>query len=119
MGVGTIFGRIGMAGGDNGMLLVFIFGGELPWPAKLLRRLILSSDSCLRTSGGGKGRASSGMIACCSTGGGGGKSGEGTRSGKLLLELLSLGFGGRSGTQSSIEMILPRIIGASKSFDKC
>lgn len=110
-----------MAGGDNGMLLVFIFGGELPWPAKLFLRLILSSDSCFsRTSGGGKGSASSSIISC-STGGGGGKSGEheGTRNGKLLLEVLNLGFGGRSGTQSSIEMILPRIIGASKSLDKC
>lgn len=43
--------------------------------------------------------------------GGGGRSGDGI----LKAEL----FGGLSGTQSSIEIILPMIIAPSKSFDKC
>lgn len=116
IGVGTILGRIGMAGGDNGMLLdfAFVWTFEL-WPAKLLRRLagfVFTSGSCFNSSGGGGGKGSSwSRTGILSTFGGGGKSGDGIRIEELL--------GGRSGTQSSSEIIWPMIIAPSKSFDKC
>ena len=116
IGVGTIFGRIGMAGGEIGLLLTFTFAWRFVlWPAKLLRRLAgfnFISGSSLSSSGGGGGSGSSWFIAgILSTFGGGGKSGDG-----ILIDEF---FGGLSGTQSSIEIICPIIIAPSKSFDKC
>lgn len=120
IGVGTIFGRIGMAGGDNGMLLTFTFVWTFVlWPAKLFRRLAgfrfrfnFNSGSCFNSSGGGGGSGSSWLNAgTLSTFGGGGNSGDGIR--------IDVFFGGRSGTQSSSDIIWPMIIAPSKSFDKC
>lgn len=118
IGVGTIFGRIGIAGGDIGMLLAFTFVcvcSLVLWPAKLLRRLAgfsLVSCSGFNSSGGGGGKGSSWLSGeTFSTFGGGGKSGEGIRSEGF--------FGGRSGTQSSIDIIWPIIIAPSRSFDRC
>lgn len=116
IGVGLILGRIGMAGGDSGMLLTFTLAcAFVLWPAKLFLRLVglsFNSGSCLSNSGGGGGKGSSWFRAgMFSTFGGGGKSGDGIRS--------DVFFGGLSGTQSSIEIILPMIIAPRRSFDRC
>lgn len=68
------------------------------------------------SAGGGGGNGSSGFVVvisfscCCNGNGGGGKSGLGIRSSGF--------FGGRSGTQSSNEIMGPITIGPSKSFDR-
>lgn len=116
IGVGTILGRIGTAGGDTAMPLAFTFACTFElWPAKLLRRLAvfsLTSGSGFNKSGGGGGSGSSWFNGeALSMLGGGGKSGDGIRKEPF--------FGGRSGTQSSSEMILPMIIAPCKSFDIC
>lgn len=93
-------------------------------PAKLLRRLgvlNLASDCsdfwriCRNISGGGGGNGSSWLswlVVTASGDGGGGKSGLGTRQSDLLRF-----FGGRSGIQSSSDMIGPITTGPSKSFE--
>lgn len=117
-------GFFGMAGGGGDRFSTVDArnsGFLLDDPAKLFRRLatgnlLSGSDSCRmwrNSSGGGGGSGSSWTAITASSaalaGGGGGKSGLGIR---------SMGFfGGRSGTQSSSEMIGPITMGPSKSFD--
>lgn len=90
-------------------------------PAKLLRRLggrglVSGSESCRtwrRTSGGGGGRGSSsgnGSPIAWVDGGGGGRSGLGMRRDGF--------FGGRSGTQSSSDIMGPMTMASSRSLDK-
>lgn len=120
---------IGLRGNIGGVILSKLFAlmnaTRVDEPEKLFRRLILvkftsGSDSwrmCrIISAGGGGGNGSSGFVVfisfscCCKGNGGGGKSGLGIRS-KWF-------FGGRSGTQSSNEIMGPITIGPSKSFDK-
>lgn len=120
---------IGLRGNIGGVMLSKLFalmnGFRVDEPAKLFRRLAVvsfasGSDSwrmCRITSaGGGGGNGSSWFtvvtsFSCwCNGDGGGGKSGLGIRSRGF--------FGGRSGTQSSSEIMGPITIGPSRSFDR-
>lgn len=114
-------GFLGRIGGVRFSSVDARFNGFLEVdPAKLLRRLaVLSlfsgSESCRMcrsnsTGGGGNGSSLIKLISMASVTGGGGSSGLGMRRDGF--------FGGRSGTQSSSEIIGPTTMGPSRSSDK-